>query len=554
MAATFVSSAVPTGNPTTSFTITIPTVAVDDLLILANTNGGATTAPTVTDNDTGGNAWAQKSSAAAEGRLYWKRATSATSAKTITSSGNTNSCSGVLFVVRGAITSGDPFDFFVPEENLSANEVSAGGTPSVDGCYIGLSVHNGASNGDVSVTSPSTTSPGALTDFAEKLSTGGVDCACAMAGRAQATATATGNFTWAQTDLATTSHAFAIKPQPATQALTPTAYTDDDTFYTQVVGVGAVNLSPTLFEAAQTFYTQVVEQPAGGQDLTPTLFEDGDTFYTQTVGVGAVDLAPTLYADDDTFYTQAVGVGAVDLAPDLFANSNTFYTQTVQQGAQDLAPDLFEDADTFYTQAVSVGAVDLAPSLFEDGDTFYTQTVGVGAVDLAPELFEDADTFYTQTVTAVEPQDLTPDLFANDNTFYAATVSQPAEESTGGGSYIPGLVEGYRARKERRRKAEERLWETARETYRQLHGIAREAPEALPEAIQEEIKELVAPAVKARAAKRAQATLPAPSTINWNAVAVHITSVERLTVILEQIENERLEDEDDDEDFLFMAA
>jgi hypothetical protein len=154
---------------------------------------------------------------------------------------------------------------------------------------------------------------------------------------------------------------------------------------------------------------------------------------------------------------------------------------------------------------------------------------------------------------------LTVEHFANDQTFYTQTVdlgeAPPVEEevSTGGASYIPGLVEGYREFKGRRRKAEERLWETARETYRQLHGIAREAPEALPEAIQEEIKEIVAPAVKARAAKRAQATLPAPSTINWNVLTVHIASIERLTVILEQIEAARLADEEEDEWFLMVA-
>jgi hypothetical protein len=115
------------------------------------------------------------------------------------------------------------------------------------------------------------------------------------------------------------------------------------------------------------------------------------------------------------------------------------------------------------------------------------------------------------------------------------------EVATTGASYLgehyDRLGKAHRKAKERRRKVEERLWETARETYRQLHGIAREAP-----------------AVKPRAAKRAQAPLPAPSTINWNVLAVQIASIERLIVILEQIENARLEDEEDDEDFLFMAA
>jgi hypothetical protein len=548
MAATFVSSAVPTGNPTTSFTITIPTVSVDDLLILATTNGGATTAPSVTDNDTGGNAWAEKSSAAAKGRLFWKRATGSTSAKTITASGFTNSCSGVLFVVRGAISSGDPFDFFVPEENVS-------------GCYVGLSVHNGASNGDVNVTSPSTTSPGALTDFAEKLSTGGVDCACAMAGLAQGSAGATGNFTWAQTDLATTSHAFAIKPQPATQALTPTAYTDGDTFYTQVIGVGAVNLSPTLFESSQTFYTQVVDQPVATQDLTPTLFADGDTFYTQTVGVGAVNLSPTLYADDDTFYTQTVATGAVDLAPSLFTSSQTYFTQTVEQAAQDLAPELFADDDTFYTQTVTVGAVNLAPSLFEDGETFYTQAVGVGAVNLSPTLFEDPDTFYAQTVTVIEPQALESELFANDNTFHAATVSVGA---------APAYGRIGSSRKHRERGHEPRITEEFIRELRQARE-AREAAERAKEAAERrEVTKVRTEANKTAALARKQAPDPTWKELQEAATALSrankqsAKTVQRLAdaviqkarAVERKIEQQRKiqEDEDDLITVLLLAA
>jgi hypothetical protein len=363
--------------------------------------------------------------------------------------------------------------------------------------------------------------------------------------------------------------------------LTPSLFSNAQTFYTQVVSVGAVTLAPSLYTDADTFYTQVVT--TGAVDLAPSLFSNSQTYYTQAVAVGAVTLAPSLYADGDTFYTQTVSVGAVTLEPSLFANSQTFYTQVVANvggDTQDLTPDLFAAGATFYTHTLSVGAVDLAPSLFVDGDTFYTQTVSVGAVDLAPDLFANSNTFYTQTLSqdgapqTLEPELFTDDdtfhsptvttgavalepaLFANDNTFYAHAVAQtsPAEEtSTGGASYFPELVEGDRRRRERRRKLEERLWETARETYRQLHGIAREAPEALPEAIQEEIKELVAPAVKSRAAKRAQATLPAPSTIDWNAVAVHLGSVERLTVILEQIERARIEDEEED-DWLLLAT
>jgi hypothetical protein len=537
MAVTFVSSAVPSGNPTTSLTITIPTVSVDDLLILAVTNGGATTAPTVSDNDTGGNAWAQKSSAAAKGRLYWKRATGSTSAKTITASGFTNSCSGVLFVLRGAIATGDPFDFFVPEENISGNEVSAGGTPSVNGCYVGLSVHNGASNGDVNVTSPATTSPGALTDFAEKLSTGGVDCACAMAGRAQATATVTGNFTWAQTDLATTSHAFAIKPVAAVAYGPPGGVT---------AGALPITGSSVTMRYGKTAGTHVAASlPISGATVAP-IFAKSIAVTPAALPIAGATVEP-VYDPGQTDYEIEVTPAALPIAG---AAVSTVFNKTLAVEAASLP---IAGASV---APVLAHSVEVTPaSLPIDGatlDLVFNKTIAVTPAALPIQGAAVDTVFVGSTAYEIEitPASL-PIEGAGVTPLYEAG---PGEETTGGASYIPGLVEGYRARKERRRKAEERLWETARETYRQLHGIAREAPEAIPEAIQEEVKELVAPAVKARAAKRAQATLPAPSTINWNVLTVHIASIERLTVILAELEAARFEDEEDDEDFLFMAA
>jgi hypothetical protein len=213
VAISFVGSAVPGGNPTTSFTITIPTVSVGDLLILATTNRDADAAPTVTDNDTGGNTWTEKSSVAGCGRLFYKFATSGTSAKTITASGFTGSCSGVLVVLRGTKASGDPFNQYSHEANASANETHAAITPTVNGCWVGLAVHNDAN--DNAVTASACTSPGSLTEGNEKLSTGGSDCGCSLKGLVQATAGSTGAFTWAQTDGATVSQAFAVEPLAA---------------------------------------------------------------------------------------------------------------------------------------------------------------------------------------------------------------------------------------------------------------------------------------------------------------------------------------------------
>lgn len=289
MAISFVASAVPAGNPTTSYNITIPTVAVNDLLILATTNRDADTAPTVIDNDTGGETWTEKSSVAGCGRLFYKRATSATSAKAISASGFTGSCSGVLIVLRGAKSSGDPFHQYTHEPNASGDETHAGFTTTIDGCWIGLAVHNDGN--DNLVTNSACTSPGSLTEGGEKQSVGGSDCSCSVRGLVQATAGATGDFTWAQTNGATVSQAFAVEPAPPAQSLTPGLFSDDDTFHAPTVTVGAVTLTPGLFTDGDTFFAPTV---AAVVTLTPSLFTDEDTFYSPTVSLGdAVEGAPT---------------------------------------------------------------------------------------------------------------------------------------------------------------------------------------------------------------------------------------------------------------------
>jgi hypothetical protein len=211
VAARFISSAAHTGNPTTSCAITIPTVLVGDLLVAYFTNGGATTAPTVTDDDSG--TWTKKTSATVKGTLWYRYATSATSAKVVTAAGMTNSSSGTLFVIRGGVLSGDPFHQYSEEENIAGNETHAGITTTIAGCYIGFGIANGASNGDsAGVATVSGATIGAFANSRTATSTGGVDSANDQWGVAQAAAGATGAVTWAQADLATSSALYAVTP------------------------------------------------------------------------------------------------------------------------------------------------------------------------------------------------------------------------------------------------------------------------------------------------------------------------------------------------------
>jgi hypothetical protein len=207
------SAAVPTGNPTTSFTVTIPSaVLAGDLLFLPLTSRDAVgVAPTVTDNDTGGNTWTKiASSSDQKATLWYKRATSGSASKTVTVAAALGSSSGVLKAFSGGDGGATPYTDVVVETNASGDESHVGFTPSNADSMVCCSVHNYAN--DNAVTSLSFATLGA-TAATEKTSTGGSDCGCIF-GHALQTGgpSATGNLTWAQTNGTTYSITWAIKP------------------------------------------------------------------------------------------------------------------------------------------------------------------------------------------------------------------------------------------------------------------------------------------------------------------------------------------------------
>lgn len=93
MAISHIETTVPGGNPTTSFTVTISASTLTDDICIVTAIHKATTNPTVTDNDTGGNTWALLEAVNDGTRSYsvwWKRATSGTASKTVTVGSLTN--------------------------------------------------------------------------------------------------------------------------------------------------------------------------------------------------------------------------------------------------------------------------------------------------------------------------------------------------------------------------------------------------------------------------------------------------------------------------------
>jgi hypothetical protein len=191
---------------------------------------------------------------------------------------------------------------------------------------------------------------------------------------------------------------FVIKDATNVQSLTPSLYTDSDTFHQPTVTPGAVGLTPSLYEDGDTFFTPTVAL-GGTKNLSPSLFDDGDTFHTPTATyVNA--FVPSLYEDGDTFHAPtATYVNA--LSASLYSDADNFYAATVTRGTITLTPSLYTDADAFHSATVAQ-TLSVAPSLFVDDDTFYTPVVTYPQVLAQSAAFTDTDTIFEPARVAIQ--------------------------------------------------------------------------------------------------------------------------------------------------------
>lgn len=187
-------------------------VLADDLLFVTVTSRDSTSGSanvTCTDDSGDGVSWSVlHNTSDKKAWVFWKRANAGTNDGTITVASCVGSASGVLKCFSGADTGATPYTNVTEESNASGDETHAGITPSTADSMLCASIHNYAN--DNAVTTLSSVNFGAFTTT-EKLSTGGLDCACAF-GHDLVTSGATGNITWSQTDGTTYAIVWAIKP------------------------------------------------------------------------------------------------------------------------------------------------------------------------------------------------------------------------------------------------------------------------------------------------------------------------------------------------------
>lgn len=217
-------------------------------------------------------------------------------------------------------------------------------------------------------------------------------------------------------------HAQVVKTAASsTQTLTPSLFTNSNSFFAHTVAPGAVALTPSLFTNSNSFFTQTVTP--GAVALIPSLYTNSNTFFTQTVSA-SYNLAPPLFTNSNSFFTHTVTAGAVNLAPSLFSNSNTFFSPVVSTaGTQNLAPSLFTNSNTFFAPTVTSNKT-LSPPLYSNSNSFFSPSVQ-STYALIASIFGNTNTFFTPTV-AGGTQTLVPALFTNANSFYTHLVSSGA--------------------------------------------------------------------------------------------------------------------------------
>jgi hypothetical protein len=279
MAVAYRNSAVDTHTTTTTaFDIVIPTVVTDDVLILTCINRDNKAAPTISDNDTGGNSWALLLGSNVETPgfdVYWKRATGSTSGKTISGSGFTGSCAAALSVFSGCIATGNPYENASAETHVyilgeppdpdTEEYTHTGFTTSTNGSCVVLCV---GIQDNLTIAGQASANFGSMTtNKADFLSTGGNDSAVSLAYALAATAGATGTFSWTDNNYASKSIAFTLLPT-AGVTVTPSPATLVCATVNPTIGLSSVSKTP----AAATLVAATVNPTVvlGSVTMTPS--------------------------------------------------------------------------------------------------------------------------------------------------------------------------------------------------------------------------------------------------------------------------------------------
>lgn len=260
------------GNGSTGFTIVIPTVQVNDVLLVAAASQTGSTV-SCTDDDSGGNTWTEIDQGFEQHSwLFMKRATSATSGKTITIAGATHSTTGgVVAFYDVSDDDGQLFDSFDNEGHVSGDEDMGGFTPVDAGEMMCLIVFNYISTGGSGSFGMHDSSPGTMMPpWVNRTSTATADCRVTWGAFPQRRYPLedTGDFGWSQPNNSSVqSMRFGLRPK-SYMVVRQVVHTTDALlkFSSQSHSTDAVLFEPDVFLPSTTF--TIVIDPNGQPSLT----------------------------------------------------------------------------------------------------------------------------------------------------------------------------------------------------------------------------------------------------------------------------------------------
>lgn len=271
-------------NPTTSCTVTLPTTAANDILILQVINGGANAAPTGpggTYVTTDGGSWTAIGTGSGWtsgwGGVWWTRCSGNHATRTVTFTGATDSISAGVTRFTGCHTSGNPYD-----TNISEATVAAGANCALAAfdttVYATLVVYCVAIDDNLTSSSP-TKGGSAMGNLSQKVSGGGADSGVHNASLAQSGTGTTGSFSLtvaAGTNQGKRATAFALKPPIVTN--------------TEGTKTGTISLTGTKTESYGKTFTEGTK--TGTITVTGTRTESWShaTIYTEGVRSGTISL------------------------------------------------------------------------------------------------------------------------------------------------------------------------------------------------------------------------------------------------------------------------
>jgi len=246
----------------------------------------------------------------------------------------------------------------------------------------------------------------------------------------------------------------AIRPAGSAQSLSPSLFTNNQTFPSPIFNRGPVSLAASLVANGQTFYSptvangQITLQPAllnnvqsflspivsSKAALSPALLSNGQGFYDHSVTPGTISLAPLLISSTASIFAPALAAQALTLLPGRLDNGQSFYEVTVGPGPVFLAASLLDSSSLLHAPSLFSGSVSLLPGLLSGEQAFYGLVVSVGPVVLTPPSLNNAQEFFPATAAASALM-LRPSILDNGSALH------PPVLSVGAVSLLPARVE-----------------------------------------------------------------------------------------------------------------